>query len=81
MPKPTSRQVVFFVREAFPSIATETGLTEGILDRHQSLTVVSRIEAGGVIFGDGIESDRIEFLWGARATVKVASAHLRLLVA
>lgn len=79
MPAPSDPQLVFFVREAFPSIATSTGLTEGVLNNDQALAVVSQMEDGGVIFGDGIESDRIEFPRGARATIRIASVHLNLL--
>ena len=80
MPKPSDQQLVFFVREAWPSIATETSLTEGVLDAGEELTIVSQMEDGGAIFGDGIESDRIEFPWGSRATIRIASEQLNLLV-
>jgi len=33
---------------------------------------------GGVLFGDGIEEDRIELRFGMRATVSVAPQRLRL---
>ena len=33
---------------------------------------------GGVIFGDGIETDRLEFSWGRHLAVRVASERLRL---
>ena len=33
---------------------------------------------GGVVFGDGIESDRVEFGWGVLARVRVAPERLRL---
>jgi hypothetical protein len=37
------------------------------------------MDEDGVIFGDGIESDRIEFSWGRKATVRTAATRLRLL--
>ena len=37
------------------------------------------LENGGVIFGDGIENDRIEFGWGRRVTISVSDIRFRLL--
>ena len=42
------------------------------------LEVVSELNEGGVVFGDGIESDRVDFGWGVQATVRVAKERLRL---
>lgn len=81
MPAPTEPRLVFYAREAFPSIVTGTELTEGTLATEETLTVVSQMESGGVVFGDGIESDRIELPWGARISVRVAATHLNLLAA
>lgn len=81
LPTPTSGDLVFFVREAWPSVATGTALTEAIVPEGRAVDVVSEMDDDGVIFGDGIETDRIEFSWGRRVTLHAAATRLRLLVA
>ena len=78
LPKPEDRMLAYFVREAFPGSGFETKTTLGTLNAGEKLRVVSEMNAGGVIFGDGIEEDRIEFLWGADATIGIAQERLEL---
>lgn len=80
MPSPTQSTLAFFVREAWPSIATGAELTEGLIDQDDRLVVVSEIEEGGVAFGDGIEHDRLSIGWGQQLTIGVAAARLRLVM-
>ncbi|MBI5018322.1 MAG: NAD(+)/NADH kinase [Deltaproteobacteria bacterium] len=80
LPTPGDPRLAYFVREAWPSPATGTDLTEGLLGPTDALEVTSEMGEGGVIFGDGIEADRVEFPWGARATLRVAEGRLRLVV-
>ncbi|MDJ0520734.1 MAG: hypothetical protein QNJ90_01525 [Planctomycetota bacterium] len=80
MPEPEDRALVFFVREAWPSVATGADLVEGVLRDGRELAVTSRMEAGGVVFGDGIESDRIELAWGQRISIRRSRRTLRLVV-
>src|SRR5204862_6650620 len=61
LPAPTSGDLVLFVREAWPSVATGTSLTQAIVPAGGAVEVVSEMDDDGVIFGDGIETDRIEF--------------------
>ena len=78
LPAPADRQLVFFVREAFPSRATGTSIQEGIVASDATMTLSSEMDDGGVLFGDGIELDRLEFPWGARLSVQCAEHPLRL---
>jgi hypothetical protein len=78
LPGPGDPAVAFLVREAFPSRATGTELVGGVVPRGDRLEVRSEMNHDGVIFGDGIEADRIDFHWGMTATVGVARRSLRL---
>jgi len=78
LPEPVDRTLAFFVREAFPSVATGVGLTAGHVPESDALEVISEMNDGGVIFGDGMEGDRLEFGWGQTVRVRVAKTRLAL---
>jgi NAD kinase len=78
LPSPTEDRLAFFVREAWPSRWSQADLTEGLLNPNVSLEIISEMNEDGVIFGDGIEADRIEFAWGMRAVVRLSERKLRL---
>lgn len=78
LPGPGDPAVAFLVREAFPSRATGTELVSGVVSGSDRLEVISEMNHDGVIFGDGIEGDRIDFHWGMSASVGVAPRALRL---
>ena len=79
LPGPTDRGLGWFVREAWPSPVTGADLTEGVLQADQRLTVLVRSESL-VIFGDGMEADRIALTWGQTVTLTPARRTLRLVV-
>ncbi len=81
LPHPSERRLAFFVREAWPSVASGTTLTEGIIDEPLCLRLICEMEEGGVAFGDGIEADHLSIGWGQEITVGVAGNHLRLVSA
>jgi hypothetical protein len=78
LPGPEDERLAWFVREAFPSVATGTTLTGGLLGAQDRFEIVSEMGEGGVLFGDGIEEDRIEFGWGMAARVGIAPNRLHL---
>lgn len=78
LPRPTDPRLAFFVREAFPSVSTGTSIMEGVVTAEHTLAVVSEMNEGGTLFGDGIEDDAIDFRWGLRASIGIAKQRLRL---
>ncbi len=77
MPLPEEDRLVWFVREAWPSPATGTELTEGCLDGQAVLSM--NVESDQlVVFGDGIEADFVLASWGQSIRVHEAKVKLRL---
>ncbi|MCJ2072755.1 hypothetical protein MKK75_28850 [Methylobacterium sp. J-030] len=69
----------YWVREPFPSVATGTDLRGGKFTG-SPLTVVSRMNEGGVVFSDGIEQDFVAFDWGRCVMITPASQSLNLVL-
>ncbi len=79
LPAPTDRWLAWFVREAWPSPLTGTALTEGVLQAGTTLSITVASDRL-VVFGDGMEEDRLTASWGQEITVQVADRPLRLVV-
>ncbi len=77
LPDPESPDLCWFVREAWPSIATGTGLTEGLLQAGEALVLQAENDEL-VCFGDGIESDALRISWGQTLTISAAHQTLNL---
>ncbi len=67
-----SEQLVYSVREPFPSRVTQCALVHGRLSAEEPLRLTSRMPANGVIFSDGVEADFLEFNSGASLTIAPA---------
>ena len=76
LPGPLEEALAWFVREAWPSPATGTAWTQGRLEAGDALRLVA--EGDLVVFGDGLESDRLRVGWGQQIVVRAAGEHLTL---
>lgn len=76
LPSPSEPRLAWFVREAWPSPATGTTMTEGdLVGADLALTIKSdRL----VAFGDGVEGDALMLTWGQTIRVGRAAKALRL---
>ncbi len=78
LPAPEEPALAWFVREAWASPATGTTRTQGRIEAGEALTV--QVETDGlVLFGDGIEADRITLRWGQEVRFTVADTSLLLI--
>lgn len=77
LPAPTDARLAWFVREAWPSPITGAALTEGILAAGESLRITVASDQL-VVFGDGMEDDRLTATWGQEITVQLGQRPLRL---
>ena len=78
MPGPEDPPLAFFVREAWPSPTTYTTITEGLITPPAGLALTSELGNGAVMFGDGIETDRIHLDRGQQVELRRADRALHL---
>jgi NAD kinase len=73
--------LVYMVREPFISKHSQANLVAGLLEPEVELKLESLMPSGGVIFGDGMETDFLNFNSGAIAHVRAADQRARLVAA
>ncbi|MFJ3958251.1 hypothetical protein [Arthrobacter sp. NPDC090010] len=79
LPGPTEPHLSWFAREAWPSPATGVGLTEGVLQPGEELSVTIASDRL-VAFGDGMENDRLHLMWGQEVRIGTAATPLNLVI-
>jgi NAD kinase len=77
LPTPGMGRLTWFVREAWPSPATGTALTEGSLGSGEELRLTVASDRL-VCFGDGMEADALQMAWGQTVRVATSDSRLRL---
>lgn len=80
LPAVDEARLAWFVREPWPSVSTGASLDVGMVDDATALCITSEMSEGGVIFADGIETDRIDFVSGRRVQLRIAERRLNLVV-
>ncbi|MGL5864708.1 MAG: hypothetical protein ACRCYX_02385 [Dermatophilaceae bacterium] len=79
LPDPADHDLVWFVREPWPSPTTATDLSAGPLADGESLTLHVGSDSL-VVFADGLEDDRLVLGWGQRLEVRRAPSGLRTVI-
>lgn len=77
---PEDARAAFFSREPWPSRTSDCEIVAGELSDTSRLTLLSRINEGGVVFADGIEHDFLPFDWGVTAEIGMAARRLSLVL-
>ena len=80
LPEATSNELVFAVREPFPSPTTDTDIVTGRITPGEPLVVISEMPEGGVIFSDGVTEKAIEWNAGSKVTVSVGDRFVQRIV-
>ena len=66
------QELIYQVREPFPSVSTRADLVYGSIAGGEKLKVVSNMPEKGIVFSDGVPEDSIEFRSGMEVTIEVA---------
>lgn len=80
LPEATDLELVFVVREPFPSPNTGTEIVTGRVLPGKPLTVYSQMPRGGYIFSDGVVEKAIEWNAGSKVTVTVGDRYVQRII-
>lgn len=80
LPDATSEELVFVVREPFPSPNTKANIVTGRVVPGTPLTVTSEMPNGGYIFSDGVVEKAIEWKAGSKVIVSVGDRYVQRIV-
>jgi NAD kinase len=80
LPSATSNELVFVVREPFPSPNTGTKLVTGRVVPGKPLAVSSEMPDGGYIFSDGVVERAVEWNAGSRVVISVGDRYVQRII-
>jgi hypothetical protein len=80
LPPAASNELVFVVREPFPSPTTGTSIVTGRIMPGVPLIATSEMPAGGYIFSDGVIEKAVEWKAGSKVTVSVGDRYVQRIV-
>lgn len=80
LPSATSNELVFVVREPFPSPNTGTNLVTGRVVPGRPLMVSSEMPDGGYIFSDGVVEKAVEWNAGSKVVISVGDRYVQRIV-
>jgi len=80
LPAATSNELVFVVREPFPSPNTGTSIVTGRVVPGRPLIVSSEMPDGGYIFSDGVVEKAVEWNAGSKVVVSVGDRYVQRVV-
>jgi hypothetical protein len=80
LPRAASNELVFVVREPFPSPATGTSIISGRIVPGRPLEVISEMPEGGRIFSDGVVERALDWNAGSKVTITVGDRCIQRVV-
>ena len=80
LPSATSNELVFVVREPFPSPNTGTKLITGRVVPGKPLAVSSEMPDGGYIFSDGVVERAVEWNAGSKVVISVGDRYVQRII-
>lgn len=75
-----SEQLLFAVREPFPSRSSQAERVYGMVSKQQPLKIRSRMAEHGVIFSDGMQNDFLAFNAGVEVVISLSSDQGQLII-
>jgi hypothetical protein len=76
LPSPSDSELVFVVREPFPSPNTSVSIITGRITARHELTLSSGMADGGYIFSDGVIEKAVEWNSGSTVVVTVGERYV-----
>lgn len=80
LPQRTSNELVFVVREPFPSKTTGASIVTGRITPDTIFAVNSEMSDGGCIFSDGVTEKAVEWNSGSRVEISIGERYIERIV-